>query len=480
MKDKSFNYIINSFLILSGILLLSYTAYRASVLSFTHDESISFNKYVHSSVWDIISYHVDPVIANNHILNTLFMKWQSAIFGTSEFSLRLHSWLAHIIYILFSYLILKETKSKVILLMGFILLNFNPYLLDFFSLARGYGLSISLMLMSLFYFIKYYNHRIIRYSYISLLLAILAALANFSLISYCIALIVVFELVYFQKKEKLSSIVKLNIPILLSLIALFLIYKGPIKILADNHQLTFESDGSIGFDTVISSVMCYLYSTKYYSDLFVFFRLLVTITAGGFIIVTFLQIKSKTITSFSYISFILCLILLFNLIQHQLFGSSYFRERFALFLVPLFFITFLNIVLFLINKSIVFSSIGYLSILSTIFCSLIIFTTSINLNYNSTWKYDTDTKKMISEIALKEKKKITIGISWIFEPAINFYITTKKIKNIEPVNRYGLQGDYDYYYVAEHEFESFNKLHKKFIKYFPKSGTVLFKNQSKK
>lgn len=477
MKEKSINTLINIFVIISGILLLSYTAFRSANLSFTHDESYTFIKYIHFSVWEIITYKINPVIANNHILNTLCMKWQSFMFGNSEFSLRLHSWVAHIFYVIFSYLILKETKSKPIIICGFIFLNFNPYLLDYFSLARGYALSISLMLVSIFYFIRYYNYSKNKFIYISLLTSILAVFANFVMISYSLALILVFEFLFIKRKITIKSLLHNNIPVLITLIALFLIYKGPIKILADNNQLTFESDNANGFDTVITSIICYLYTSYYYEYMLIYFRAMVTFTSIGFIWMMLSQLRLKKINALSYVSIILFIILAFNFIQHQLFGSSYFRERFALFLVPLFFITFLNLILFFKNKNRVLAILGGLLILFTSLCSLTIFSTSANLSYTSTWGYDSDTKIMLDDLSLypKEKDKLTLGITWLYEPSINFYRETKNYNWLEPVNRDGLNGDYDFYYVESNDLNSFDTTSKTMLKNYPKSGAILYK-----
>lgn len=477
MKEKSLHRLINGFVIISGIFLLSYTAFRSATLSFTHDESYTFIKYLNFSTWEIITYKISPVIANNHILNTLCMKWQSAVFGNSEFSLRLHSWISHVLYLIFSYLILKETKSKSVLVFGFILLNFNPYLLDFFSSARGYALSISLMLMSVFYFIKFYYTSLIKYTYISLLISILSVLANFVIISYSAALIVIFEFIILKNNKTIGAIFKKNTPIIITLIALFFIYFGPIKTLSDNNQLNFESDSSKGFDTVITSVICYLYSSSYYEYLLIFFQSLVLFTSVGFIIIFLLQFKYKTTNAFSYISIILLLILIFNSLQHHLLGGSYFRERFALFLVPLFFITFLSIILFLKSKHSFFNAFGSIALISAVIASIIIFSSSVNLTYNMTWRYDCDTKNMLNDLSLKKKSdsKIKLGITWLFEPTINFYRETTHLNWLEPVNRDGLTGDYDYFYVEANDLNSFDSSNKVIVKTYSNSGATLFK-----
>src|ERR1035437_8739212 len=82
-------------IIIVGILLFSYTLYRAWHLAFTHDESLSFNLYIHASFNDVIAMKVPT--ANNHILNTLLMQLCYHLFGDYELSLRAPNLLSHII-----------------------------------------------------------------------------------------------------------------------------------------------------------------------------------------------------------------------------------------------------------------------------------------------------------------------------------------------------------------------------------------------
>jgi len=113
-----------------SMILLFYTGYRAATLSFVIDESISYNVYSQYKFMDIVSYKVAS--SNSHMINTLLIHYISRIFGTSEFLLRLPSLVSHLIYLIFTYKIIKQIRSPLIVLAGFIILNLNPFLLDFF------------------------------------------------------------------------------------------------------------------------------------------------------------------------------------------------------------------------------------------------------------------------------------------------------------------------------------------------------------
>src|ERR1051326_42770 len=129
----------------AGVILFFYIAIKASISSFTHDESFTYLHYPHDTFMNIISYK--NFYTNNHILNSLLMKYSELLFGSSEFALRLPNLLLFIVYMIYSYLLFRKTNQFLSVAI-FILLCANSSLIDLFGLARGYGLSFGFMLMS--------------------------------------------------------------------------------------------------------------------------------------------------------------------------------------------------------------------------------------------------------------------------------------------------------------------------------------------
>ena len=172
------------FVILLGIALSFYTHYRAATLSITHDEGVIYQLIMQHSRWEIFNY----VIPQDHMINSWLMKLSSQQFTDNEYILRLPNLLGHLLYIIFSILLLIKLKNQHLLLAGFVLLNFNPYLLDFFSIARGYGLSVSFMMVSLYFGFSFLQSRKILSLVMSFLFAILAVLTVYTLLSYFVAL----------------------------------------------------------------------------------------------------------------------------------------------------------------------------------------------------------------------------------------------------------------------------------------------------
>ena len=172
-------------ILLSAGILFAYTVLRARLLSFVHDESLSYFVINHVGHW--------WSTANNHLLNSVLMLVCQKLFGDSELSLRLPNLFAHLLFMIFSILILKKLKDDILTTSGFLLLNTNPFMLDFFGLARGYGLSLSFMMVSIYYFIKMQEtqHQYNKMLFYTFYFANLAILANFMMLNYYLSLIVV-------------------------------------------------------------------------------------------------------------------------------------------------------------------------------------------------------------------------------------------------------------------------------------------------
>lgn len=116
-------------------LLLTYIAYRAYVLSFTIDEAMSYNYVL--GIWE------DDLRANNHWLNTFLMRVFQGIFGPWEWSLRLPNVLSFLLYSTAVHSLLRRVKSDVLFYAATAILLFQPTYLEFFSLARGYGMGVA-------------------------------------------------------------------------------------------------------------------------------------------------------------------------------------------------------------------------------------------------------------------------------------------------------------------------------------------------
>jgi len=175
-----------------SFFFIIYEVLRAVRVPFTPDEAGTFRKFVSTNILAVFSF----ASANNHFLNTLLTKFFYALFGPSELALRLPNLLAYLVYLVFAFLLLQRfAKTRILVVCGFLLLNLNPYVLDFFSLSRGYGLSLGFLMAGLYFFFLFLGDmasgepRDLRDLYISLAAVSLAVLSNFVLLNVYLSLV---------------------------------------------------------------------------------------------------------------------------------------------------------------------------------------------------------------------------------------------------------------------------------------------------
>jgi hypothetical protein len=128
-----------------------FCGYRAVTQSLVHDEAFSYEHFVGGG-WERIYGHYE---ANNHVLYSILAKLSISTFGVSEFALRLPSVLAGFFLTLGIYCVLRETvASPWVRWIAAIALGLHPLLLDFSVAARGYGLSLALLVWSIYFFLQ--------------------------------------------------------------------------------------------------------------------------------------------------------------------------------------------------------------------------------------------------------------------------------------------------------------------------------------
>lgn len=139
------------FYILIALLGCALVAYRSVVLDITNDEAYSFKLVDDLLDHFSTSRNLMAGTANTHWLNSFFLFIENFIFGSANWQLRLHSIAAWLVsaYALFHIFYQKDKPLRVWL--PFVLVLCNPYLIDFYSLARGYALQMALELLACYY-----------------------------------------------------------------------------------------------------------------------------------------------------------------------------------------------------------------------------------------------------------------------------------------------------------------------------------------
>lgn len=484
-KSPSFHFLI--YFIKVSLFLYLFT--KANVASFTHDECYSYLAYCQQSFLELLSFQ--DYFTNNHILNSIGMKYSEQLFGNSELALRLPNLLALVLYLSYSFLLFKKNKALFSLLL-FVLLCTNPLFMDFFSLARGYGLSYGFMLMSLYHFIaflkNYKTHDLVIFHGA----ALLASLSNFTLLTYYASLIGTYTIVVFIQQQFIlqqkANLLKINLVHFLPLLCSVVILYEPVRRLLSCSSLDFGGKNGFYADTVTHFINNTFHGALLSPSLMLLFQGIFTM----FILVSFGEIIRMTVYKRSAHFFedhlelivsnlIFIIIALIIIGQHLILGADYPIARFSLFLLPIFIIHFGFLCHYLMR---IFPSKVILALLSSLaLVSLANFGRTANLYKAAEWAYDMETKYALQALMEYRKKhndfskNRQLGVHWIFAPSTNFYRKTQAIHRLHPIRREeNIPSTYDYYYIRKKDLTAIN-INYEVIKEYHHINTILVKNK---
>lgn len=468
-------YIFFSVCISVALLILAID--RAIVIPLTHDEAFSFNSYAGKPVFDIIGYVDTYGMPNNHILNTLLMKLDATLFGSSTLSLRLPNLLAFCIYLFAGSRLLFSFRSKGLRFAGFLLLCFNPYLFDFFSLARGYGIANGLMLFSVLQLYRWWESPSSKRAVLLFVFSALTVLSNFSTLHFFLAVTVVFVFLNI-KKQKPSSLKtwarSLAIPFV-SILALGGILYEPFRCIL-KWKTTYGGTTGFWHDCVLPLIATTGYQAKWNELLLLILPL--AVIAGLLFIVgisIFLLLKKRESFLPLLVLLLLLPVLLFQL-QHLILGTEFPVSRTIQFVYPLFILALffaLDEIEKAKNMLTVFAAgIGLLFVFH--------FYKTIRTSSVMEWKEDASNREVLNDLQkqvdeMQSKRELHLGITWTFEPGLNYERSYRNLPWLSPLTRDGIESDYDFYYVSREDSLVLAQRGKVLLNYYPESRTSLFR-----
>lgn len=175
-------------------LLTAVNIYRAATQSITTDEAFTYTRSVIVPIPELWK----TFDANDHVLHTLLCKVSVRLFGVSEFTLRIPALIGGVLMlIMFLRLTRRLFGDGRFALVVFLLLALNPILLDYCSIARGYGMATALFLLALEQFLVLLDNpkETWRYGVAGVTLA-LAVAANLTIVLPGLAFVAVFAAVH--------------------------------------------------------------------------------------------------------------------------------------------------------------------------------------------------------------------------------------------------------------------------------------------
>ncbi len=489
LRPKSYLKLSYSLIALSGLSLLVYVVLKAKQTSFTHDESFTYLDYVHQPFMDIISYKTP--YTNNHILNTLLMKYAEELWGSSELVLRLPNILACLIYLIYGFRLLRRMPVAIIV-PAFLCLFCHTQLCDFFSLARGYGLSFAFMLMSLYHLIRYFEKPESKQLILFHAGSLLAILGNFSLINVYLSALVAYNMICWYRSGLHSSappfrFLRENRIHLWAVLVFVAVLYEPIRRISKQGMLNFGGKEGFLENTFGSLISGAFYETPLAQPLYTglkVFMLLVIIFSG--LLIGWQMFRKNRRFFEEHIALctvwlILMGIVVLSYLQHYLIRNDFYGGRFALFIYPLFMLNLLFLGDYVYRMR--FRFFPSLLTYGLALALVLNFSLNMNLRFYKDWKYDSGTRSAMTILAEDHARQqpggkiISLGINWIFEPSTNFYRYTRDLTWLKKTHRRGATAGDDYYYLFQSDTNAYLAKGKPRLFFLDGVNVFLAKNQ---
>lgn len=401
-----------------SILLSVYVVLRAVVVPFTIDEAITFLNYVHTGSW--WPTHAKPD-ANNHLLNSFLAILSSSVFGNAPWALRLPNILAGVLYLVFAVKWCKRMHSWQAATAVFAALVGSHFLIDFFALCRGYGLSLAFLSVSLYYLLDWQKKNSIARLGLSLAAMVLAVFSNLALLIPSIALLSVALLLLVVNRvgQSPKRIAAEGVIVLLSVVPL--VWLAKVAFGLQESGLIYIG-GTAGFwNTTVVSVL-----QSAFGSLTQLHLIMPMVLAIPFVVFLLRMVHFKfhvfTSESTTLIS-VLAITVVGQLLAHHWFEVNYPVERVALYFIPL---TVLAIGhLFDDEKRTAQRKLMYVPL---VFLWLIPVGAlpQINLSYVAQWKWNAGTEQYFQKLMEEQKqteRPILVRLDKLQQPTFQYYNT---------------------------------------------------------
>lgn len=449
----------------------TFIFYRAVHLPITHDEASTWLNFRHFNLCTCLHEYFCWQSANNHWLNSLLLQASASLFGEAPWALRLPNCIAGVLYALVASLIcIRYLSWPALRIAGFILLTGHLYMLDFFSLARGYGLLACCVIWAIWCLLRYSESFSIRWLYGGIAALVLGVLSNFTGL-LVFASFGASWLILMILNKKWPLLWRHGLLWVITAVGLYFILSYPIRMLMGNGEFAW---GAATFGEMVQDLFRnLLYGAEYFgqkSALIVLVLVLLALIIAG--IMFWIQPrKEKNALGLAMLLLLLTLITIEA--EHRILGSNYPVGRKSIFLIPLLFfpiVLSLNFIRHAISRRVV-------ALLISIVL-LVHFRFAYPWGAFREWYFDAYYPQLFSAIqsTAASGDSIRLGSSWVFNPALQYYRSARSMPLAGLVYQKSLQIDstMQYYWVEVQDTASMHEHGFAFVK--TAGPCFLFKN----
>jgi len=470
---------------LLGLIFIT-NVYRAATQSITHDEAVTYENFV-AAPWSIVFNSYD---ANHHVLHTIFCKIFVDLLGISPLTLRLASVLSGLLYLYLVFRICERLfGAGWYFPLSALLLSLNPYLLDFESAARGYGMAVAFLFLALWEMLEWLDkpetQRLIRAG-----LALgLSIGANLVLAPPAIGLALMFLAALWNQRRSFKPTVTVTkkgtkketpnpFPTLGQALVRFaipfvgitaLIVLSPLSNSSGQQFYVGAASLRAGADSLVRNSLQpapgWLISTialGILPALIIAAALIAWRAASRWIASNRLE-QSILLTGGAML-----LAFLAVLASHLLFDVPYPEGRTGIYWIPM--LTFTGLALAkLWERATVFLAVPMAACIA-------MYLAQFRVTYYADWPYDRDDRAiagLISQHKPAADRKAVVEGSWQLEPSINFYRVSDHLDWLQEVERATPKPGADFYLLLAQDSHFVNDLKLKVLFQGKQSGTIL-------
>ena len=394
--------------VLLGAALWGYVWLRAWLVPLTFDE-INALEYARPFKWERVAD-----TAAIHLLNTRLTSWIIDAGGSSELMLRLPNVLAFLCYV-WAAIDLGRLVRPGLTTLQFIVLATPPFLLDFFGLARGYGLGLGAMLPAIAFAFRSFRCAQWKWLAFSLVCGMLAVLANYTMLNFFLPLAAVLCWTTGQRYGWKARGWLMMAPTFVATV-LFLAALLPILFaLARGGQLYFGGRENLWSDTIGSLGRCMGYHTAYGNVVSLFFQCAAVIAVAWAIRCLVRSLRSGSADTSGILSGLLLLGLLLPWVQHAFLDTPLPVERTALLYLPMMSLLLVRAIGSLRERTA--NAVAWcLGTICTLHCAV-----TLNVGSTYSWSFDSGGREVVDVIRKEFPGRVRLGVDYEYAPAIWHY-----------------------------------------------------------
>ncbi len=418
--------------------LFAANVYRAATQSLTIDEAFTYQLYLVKNLRAILTDYD----ANNHVLYTLLAKLSVGLFGAGEFAIRLPSVLGGLVYF---YAVFRVCwfffADRFLFVVGVAALTLNPFVLDFLSAGRGYGLGMALWMLGLWFLL---NGRLERAG----ASFGLAVAANLTMVFPGAGLILAYAI---WKKAVWEVVDRLILP---AVAASFIVLVIPLANMKPGSFYAGSETLWRGVQTVVTM------SLRHHMTVIPDVQLVLLRFLFPVMLACLAMLAIRPHAQLVWLGGALVLTVVLLMIAHYGAQLLYPELRTGLYLCPLFTLVYL---LAIRDRKIWWGA--------PLWLLIGLYAFEWNTSHYAEWKFDAGTKRISELLRLRHPRRV--GASWELEPALNYYRARYRVEGMEPVMRNSPDGEYDYYVLLPSDYGVISRRGLKEVYRDPLSQAVL-------